>query len=75
MIAEILTYVAVFVAMLALVFNALAWRRKPRRKWLYVLGMLAAAWVIASYAAVLMGVDMYLLTCAADHWTNGTAKW
>lgn len=69
MIAAILTYIAVFVAVLALALNFLAWRRKPRRKWLYVLGMLAAVWVIASYTAVLLGVDVYLLTEA------GVLRW
>lgn len=42
MIAEVLTYIAVAVALFALVLNFLAWRKKPRRKWLYFLGMLAA---------------------------------
>lgn len=62
MITELLTYVAVTVGMLTLALNFMAWRRKPRRKWLYFLGMLAAAWVVASYTAVLFGYDVALLT-------------
>lgn len=54
--SDLLVYTAIAVGTASLVLNFLAWRKKPRRRWLYLVGMMAAAWVAISYLLLALGV-------------------
>lgn len=53
---EFLSYVAVVVGAATLLLNLFAYRKKTRRRMLYLLGVLAAAYFTLSYALPLLGV-------------------
>lgn len=53
---DLLTYLAIAVGLMSLAFNFLAWRKKPRRQWLYLIGILASMWFTASYVALALGI-------------------